>query len=146
LLHLLFLFAVLGACVTTRATLVDPAAPRYDPVAPDSVRIFTDQSELDTLEYVRVAIIEASGSGEFTSQTEMLEAMRRKAGALGGNGVLLPRIDEPSAGAKVAAAVFGTGTERKGSVVAIRVIGPKRRPSPPPVAIGRFLRSLLGSD
>jgi hypothetical protein len=79
---------------------------------------------------VRVAIIEASGSGEWTNQSEMLEAMRKKAGELGANGVLLPRIEEPSAGAKVAAAIFGTGTQRKGNVVAVRIVGAKRKATP----------------
>ncbi len=137
---------VLAGCITTHATLLDPSATRYARVHPDSVRIFTDQTELDTLDYVRVAIIEATGSGEWTNQSEMLEAMRRKAGELGGNGVLLPRVDEPSAGAKVAAAFLGTGTQRKGNAVAVRVIGPKKRPVPPGKSfIQRFI-DLLGSN
>ena len=114
-------------CITTHATLVDPTATRYARVPPDSVRIFTDQSELDTLDFVRLAIIEASGSGEWTNQSEMLQAMRTKAGELGGNGVILPKIEEPSAGAKVAAAFLGTGTQRKGNVIAVRVLGAKKK-------------------
>jgi hypothetical protein len=140
--RLFLIVLTLAGCVTTHATLVDPTAPRFAPVSPDSVRIFTDQTELDTLEFVRVAIIEASGSGEWTNQSEMLEAMRRKAGELGGNGVLLPRIDEPSAGAKVAAALFGTGTQRKGNVVAVRVLGPKKKTS----LFGWLLNALEGSS
>ncbi len=142
-LPILLLTLAASACLTTRAVLVDPTAPRYAAVPPESVRIFTDQSELDTLEYVRVAIIEATGSGEFTSQTAMIEAMRKKAAELGANGVLLPRIEEPSAGAKVAAAVFGTDTERKGSVVAIRVLGPKQKAPPPSSPFGRLLQRWL---
>jgi len=137
--RLILITIAAAGCVTTRATMIDPSAPRFARVPPDSVRIFTDQTELDTLEYVRVAIIEASGSGEYTNQTEMLEAMRRKAGELGANGVLLPRIEEPSAGAKVAAAVFGTGTQRKGNVIAVRVLGPKKKPAPPHSRLARFL-------
>ncbi len=119
----LLLLSLVGftACVTTRHTLIDPSAPRFDPVSPDSVRILTDESELEGLDYTRVAVIEATGSGEFTNQTGMLEAMRKKAGELGANAIILPRIEEPGAGAKVAAAVFGTGTQRKGNVVAIRI-------------------------
>jgi len=113
-------------CVSTKATLLDPTMETYPPVPTDSVKIFTSEAELDTLEYSRVAYIEASGSGEYTSQTKMLEAIREKAGKLGCNGVLLPQIDEPGAGAKVAGAIFGTGTERKGNAIAIRVIGKKK--------------------
>lgn len=123
----LMAIATAVACVQTNAVLVNPSAAPLSAVAPDSVQIFTAASELDSLEYTRVAIIEATGSGEFTSQSGMLEAMRKKAGALGANAVLLPEIKEPGAGAKVAAAIFGTGTQRKGSVVAIRIHGRKSR-------------------
>jgi hypothetical protein len=147
LLPLALILLVLTGCITTHATLVDPTAMRYARVAPDWVRIFTDQSELDTLEFVRVAIIEASGSGEWTNQSGMLEAMRKKAGELGGNGVILPRVEEPSAGAKVAAAFLGTGTQRKGNAVAIRVLGPKKRPVPPqPSPMKRLRDALLGPN
>jgi hypothetical protein len=126
--YLLFAIAgllLMAACVTTKGIYLDPSAQHYAPVPPDSVRIFTTESELDSLSYIRVAMIEATGSGEFTSQTGMLNAIRKKAGALGGNGVLLPQINEPGAGAKVAAAFLGTGTERKGNAVVIRVLGRK---------------------
>lgn len=122
------------ACVHTKATLVNPSAQQYPPVPPDSVIILTAESELDTLTFARIAIIEATGSGEWTTQTGMLEAMRRKAGKMGANAILMPAINEPGAGAKVAAAFLGTGTERKGQVVALRVLGPKAPPAIPPAA------------
>jgi hypothetical protein len=125
LLGLICTIAAYVACVSTKATYLDPAAPRYAPVSPDSVRIFTDESELNNLEYIRVAIIEATASGEYTSQTGMYNAIRKKAGQLGGNGVLLPQINEPGAGAKIAGAIFGTGTQRKGNAIVIRVLGIK---------------------
>lgn len=129
----LAVMAATAACVQTRVTLIDPSAPRQGPVSPDSVRILTSESELDTLDYVRIAIIEATGSGEYTNQSEMIEAMRKRAAQLGANAILLPTIQEPSAGAKVAAAIFGVGTERKGNAIAILIRGPKqRRPVPPP--------------
>lgn len=117
--------ASLVGCVRTKAVMLNPSDVPLQPVAPSEVRIFTSESELDTLRYTRVAIIEATGSGEFTSQSGMMEAMRKKAATLGANAILLPAINEPGAGAKVAAAVLGTGTQRKGSVVAIRVLGRK---------------------
>jgi len=125
---LLAVSIVLSACVQTRYTLVNPTAQSYEPVAPEQVWIVTSEAELDTLEYARVAIIEATGSGEWTDQTKMIEAIRKRAGELGANAVLLPQINEPGAGAKVAAAIFGTGTQRKGSAVAIRVLGKKEEP------------------
>ncbi|MCA2984757.1 MAG: hypothetical protein ACK6DR_07585 [Gemmatimonas sp.] len=113
----------LAACVRTKSVLVDPSAPPLPALDPANVRIFTSSEELDTLAYTRVALIEATASGELTSQSGMLQAMRKKAAKLGANGILLPSINEPGAGAKVAGAVFGTGTQRKGNVVAIRITG-----------------------
>ncbi len=120
-----------SGCVSTKATYLDPTMERYPPVPADSVRVFMSQEELDTLEYVRVAYIEASGSGEYTSQTGMIDAIRKKAGKLGCNGVILPRIDEPGAEARVAGAIFGTGTERKGNAVGIRIIGRRQKEAEP---------------
>jgi hypothetical protein len=121
----LLLLAGSVACVQTNAVVLNPTAAPLRPIAPDSVRIFMSEAELDTLAFTRVAIIEATGSGEFTSQAKMIEAMREKASKLGANGILVPTIAEPGAGAKVAGAIFGTGTERKGSVVAIYITGRK---------------------
>jgi hypothetical protein len=124
-LVILAVAAATSGCITTRFTLVNPSAEPYAPVNADSVLILTDEAELDTLRYSRMAIIEATGSGEWTNQTDMLNAMRKKAGAIGANAILLPQINEPGAGAKVAAAIFGTGTQRKGNVVALRILGRK---------------------
>jgi hypothetical protein len=120
---------LLVGCVQTKYTLVNPSAPRYEPVPPEQVWIVTHETELDTLEYSRIAVIEATGSGEWTDQTKMLEAIRKRAGELGANAVLLPQINEPGAGAKVAGALFGTGTQRKGNAIAIRVVGKKEKPT-----------------
>jgi hypothetical protein len=116
-----------AGCVSTNSVLLNASATRYAPISPDLVRIFTAESELDTLEYVRVAMIEATGSGTYTSQTDMYKAIRRKAGSLGCNGVLLPQINEPGAGAKVAATIFNTDTQRKGNAIAIRILGKKEK-------------------
>ncbi len=113
------------ACITTSSTLLNPSAQAYPPVAPDSVRIFVDVTELDSLDYVRVAIINARGSSTYTSQSGMLTAMRKKAGAVGANGIIMPQIKNPGAGAEVAAAIFGGSATRRGEVVAIRILGPK---------------------
>ena len=128
-LSLLVVAVLATGCVQTQATMLNPSAQQYPAVSPDSVQIFTSEKDLDTLDYVRIAIIEATGSGEYTSQTGMIEAMRKKAGDLGANGILMPQINEPGAGAKIAGAVFGTGTQRKGDVIAIRVLGRKKTAS-----------------
>lgn len=113
------LLCICVSCVRTKETLIDPAAPKLPELEPESVRIVTDESELEGVEYTRVAMIEATGSGSFTDQSGMIEAMRKKAAKLGANAILLPSIDEPGSGAKVAAAIFGTDTSRKGNAIAI---------------------------
>jgi hypothetical protein len=115
-----------ASCVRTKATRINEAAAPLPSVPPEQVYIFTAASELDTLDYVRVAILEATAPGELTSQRKMLRAMREKAGKLGANGILMPEFDEPDALARVAATAVGTGTQRRGSVVAIYVKGRKQ--------------------
>jgi len=121
----LLIMTLLIVCVSTQGYYLDPEAKRYPPVAPESVRVFLSEADLDSLDYVKIAVIEATGSGEYTSQTGMVKAIRKKAGELGGNGILLPRIDEPGTGAKVAGAFLGTGTQRKGNAIVIHVFGNK---------------------
>lgn len=116
---------VIAGCVTTRATLLDPAT-RYASVDSSMVRIFTSEEELEGYNFVRVAIINSSGNTTWTSRTKMIESMRKKAGEMGANAILMPDIDEPSAGAKIAGAVFGTGANRQGEVIAIRITGEKQ--------------------
>ena len=115
------------ACISTSHTMLNPSAQRYPPVSPDSVRIIVDESELDSLEYVRVAIINAKGSSTYTSTEGMHKALRKKAGELGCNAILMPQIRQPGAGAEVAAAIFGTSATRRGEVIGIRIIGPKQQ-------------------
>ncbi len=121
-LVLLLLAVFVTGCVTTRATLLDPTA-RHPAVDPATVRIFTSEAELEKYEFVRVAIISSSGNTSWTSRTQMMESMRKKAGEMGANAILMPAIDEPSAGAKIAGAVFGTGANRTGEVIALRILG-----------------------
>ena len=71
--------------------------------------------------YDEIALINSASASQFTNEQKMLESMRKKAGQLGANGVILEGISEPSAGAKVAAAVLGASTERKGKAIAIYV-------------------------
>ena len=120
--------AIVMGCISTKAVLLDPSAPRYPVEQPDKVRIFTSEEELADYEYVRVAIINSSGNTTWSTQTQMIESIRKKAGEMGANAILMPKIDEPSAGAKVAgAALFGvfSGVSREGEVIAIRIMGKK---------------------
>ncbi len=125
--RVLLLIGALGlvACVTTNFTLLDPTAQAYPPVPPDSVRIILDVADLDSLEFVRVAVINAKGSGIYTTESEMFKAMRVRAGELGCNAILMPDLSNPGVVVDVAFAIFDTGSRRRGEVVGIRILGPK---------------------
>jgi hypothetical protein len=128
--YLLLLGALTLGCVSTNASWLNPSLPKYEPVAAEDVRIVVDESELDSLEFVRIAVIEATAPSEYTDQTAMIEAIRKKAGKLGGNAVLLPKIYEPDALSKVVAREIGTITERKGTAIALRILGEKQTKLP----------------
>jgi hypothetical protein len=58
----------------------------------------------------------------------MWNSLRKKAGKLGANAIILDAMSEPSAGAKVAAAfLLGTGAERKGKAIAIYVFPEEKK-------------------
>jgi len=89
-------------------------------MCPDTVRSYTTPAQVGAT-YQEVALLNSTGSTGFTSEAGMMKSMRQKAAEVGANGIIMGNIDEPGAGAKVAAAVFGTGAERKGKSVAIFV-------------------------
>jgi hypothetical protein len=116
----LALLLVSTACVSTNATVLDPTPQARPPVDAAQVRIYRSAAQV-TGKFTEVALLNASGESAMTNEKKMLESMRKKAGALGANGVILEAITEASAGAKIAGAVFGVGSQRKGRAVAIFV-------------------------
>jgi len=58
----------------------------------------------------------------WTSEEQMWDSMRKKAGKFGANAIILDAMSEPSAGAKVASMFLGVGgAERKGKAIAIYI-------------------------
>lgn len=117
---LLGLSLLLPACVSTNAVRLG-AAPARPPVAESQVVIYRTANQIPG-RYEEVALLNSTGEATWTNEEKMYNSMRKKAGQLGANGILLDAMSEPSAGAKVAAAVFGVGgAERKGKAIAIYV-------------------------
>lgn len=114
-----------GACTRTNAALMDNSV-HLARTCPDAVKIYTSPSTVGA-QYQEVALLNSSGSTGFTSEAGMMKSMRKKAAEVGANGIIMGNIDEPSAGAKVAGAFLGTGTERKGKSVAIYVASDSAR-------------------
>jgi hypothetical protein len=113
------LVVALTACVTTNATRIGggPTRPKVDP---ESVVLYRTAEQVPG-RYEEVAILHSEGEVRWTNEEGMYNSMRKKAGELGANAVILEGVEEPSAGAKVAGAFLGTGAERKGKAIAIYV-------------------------
>jgi hypothetical protein len=109
-----------SACVTTHAIqLGEPG--RYPPVDPDQVQVFLKESDV-TVDFERIALIEAEGNYNFADNEDMIAAMRKKAAKLGANALILGEFKDPSLVGKVADHFIGVGGERKGTVIAIRLV------------------------
>ena len=110
----------LTACVTTNATRLGTGTP-LAPVPVESVAIYRTASQVPG-KYQEVALLNSKGESSWTDEAAMFRSMRKKAAELGANAIILDAVSEPSAGAKVASAIFGTGAERKGRAIAILIL------------------------
>lgn len=111
--------ALIVACVQTNAVRLGNAPVRA-PVPEDQVAVYRTASQVPG-PYEEVALLNAKGEASWTNEEKMFNSMRKKAGEMGANGIILDAISEPGAGAKVAGAILGTGVERKGKAIAIYV-------------------------
>ena len=107
------------SCVTTDVTRMNNKT--YPRVHPNDVQIFLSKEDIKS-EFEYVALIFSEGNTNWTGKDDLIKKSRREAGKLGANAIIISGIDEPSSGAKVAGEVFGTGTERQGEIVAIRLL------------------------
>jgi hypothetical protein len=113
------------ACVTTQAVRLG-GGPIRPPVPWDRVIIYRTADQVPG-KYEEVALITASGDSMWTGEEEMYQEMRKKAGKLGANALILDAMSEPSAATKVVSYVLlGVGGERRGKVLAIYVFPEKK--------------------
>lgn len=118
-LAVLSLAVAAAACVSTNMALLDPSV-RLAPICPDGVALFTAADRVGK-EFREVAILNSSGETGSTSERGMYDSMRKKAAEAGANGIILGNIVEPNAGTKIVGALFGTGSQRKGTSTAIYI-------------------------
>ena len=111
--------ALVVACVQTNAVRLGNA-PVREPVPQDQVVVYRTADQVPR-RYEEVALLNATGEASWTNEEKMFNSMRKKAGEMGANAIILDAISEPGAGAKVAGAILGTGAERKGKAIAIYV-------------------------
>ena len=110
------ILAVMGsACgVTTEVVVLNPAAPAYTPVSPDSVHIFANSNSV-LIDYEAIATISAgsSASGVIApDEADMLTALRETAGGLGADALILWELldQRPSGSADGLLPARGRGT------------------------------------
>jgi len=119
ILSALLLTVIASGCVATNATMLAHQGV-YAPVSPAYVQVYMSEQDVKA-PFEKVAVIHAEGESRLTNETDMIEAAKVKAAAVGANAIILSKIDEPSPGAKVAATVLGVGVMRHGQIVAIHV-------------------------
>jgi hypothetical protein len=125
LIPFLLTLAALAGCVATRATPLGTAVAR-PPVPADSVVVYRTVEQVPG-KYTEIAIVDADGGNLFAGNA-LLTALRKKAGALGANAIVLLSSREPteasarvtSAGVPVANVESTSGSYRT-KVVAIYV-------------------------
>lgn len=113
------LVLALTACVQTNAAALNPTTA-FARTCPEAVIVYTTPDRVKN-EYVEVALLNSSGNSNSTTESGMIRSQQKKAAEVGANAIILGGITEPGAWAKVAAAVLGTATERKGKALAIWV-------------------------
>lgn len=107
------------ACVSTNSARLGTAIAR-PVVDPEMVAVYRTAAQVPG-KYDEVALLNSKGASGWTSEAGMLKSMRKEAGKIGANAVVLDAIVEPNAVTKVAAALVGVGAERKGKALAIYV-------------------------
>ena len=124
-LALLGILTTVSACVNTAVTRIGTLMARPE-VPMDQVTIYTTAAKVPR-KYEEIALLNSAGMTGWTNEEQMFKNMRYQAGKAGANAIILDAISEPSAVAKVAAAVLGVGAERKGKAVAIFVFPEEKK-------------------
>jgi len=110
---------VMASCVMTTAVQLGDQA-KLPPVPWEQVAVYRTADQVPG-QYREVAFLSSKGSTMWTTEGGMWKAMQKKAGKMGANAIILDAMSEPSTGAKIAGAVFGVGTNRRGKAIAIFV-------------------------
>jgi hypothetical protein len=108
---------VLG-CVTVNKSILDRSFMAA-PVPTEDVHVYLPGDEVPT--HTRIAILNAEGDVDMTTEGEMIDKLREEAGKLGANAVIMEEIEDPSTAAIVANALLETGANRTVQAIAVFV-------------------------
>lgn len=121
------LLAGTAACAT-RTTVQPTAASRsYDPVCQQGVAVYDNFGEVP-YDYYEVAYITSEQNAVYTDKAAAVQAMQKRAGEQGGNGLVVNQLGSTKATVKLlGAALGGADANRKGVAVAIYMPGDSMR-------------------
>ena len=119
-LGVLALALLASACISTNAVRLGEPGQQYAPVPEAEVRVFLKEEDV-TGEFEKIALINAEGNYSYANDERMINAMKKKAGQLGANAIILGEFKDPSTVEKIADAVIGVGGEKTAKVLAIRL-------------------------
>lgn len=108
---------LLAGCITSSTVPLGEPVPRPE-VPWDQVRVFLKEVDVPG-PFEKVALIKAEGDYEWANNRELVDKLRKEAGKVGANAIILADFKEPSDVAKVAKAVLGVPARRKIQVLAI---------------------------
>ena len=103
--------------VSTNASLMDPTL-HLAKTCPAAVKLYTTPDRVEQ-PYREVALMNSVGQTSYSSESDLIKSMREQAAKVGANGIILDRIDEPSAMAKIAAQVAQIGADAAGAITMI---------------------------
>jgi hypothetical protein len=120
LLWMISAAVLVSGCVSVKATRMN-LSKEYAPLTAEQVVYYTSKDKVP-VPYEEVAMLTAKGDDDMTSESGMMEAMRKKAEEVGANGVYVEEMKGASTGAKIASAFFGTSKNRKANAIAVYVL------------------------
>jgi hypothetical protein len=112
-------------CVAVNTAQLGPPRAGYDrpPLAADKVAVYRRADQVPG-PYVEVALVHATGSLFWSSESGMYRKMREEAGRLGANAIILEPVPEPTIPEKIVIAQLNVDIGREGRAVAIYVLPP----------------------
>lgn len=118
-LYTFFAAALLGACTTTGAVMLDggPYAEQH----PNDVRVYLHEEDVPG-EYERIALVTARSDAGWTDETDLIRAMRRRAAKLGADAIIVGEVRDPTTLERVAEVLTDYEPQRRARGLAIRLL------------------------
>ena len=110
---------LLAGCVNTQVTRLE-AGPAMPAIAPEAVAIYQSPADVPGT-FREVALLDSSADTDIAGYGDIYASMRKKAAAIGANGIILGDQLEPSPLLRLAGEVLGGNTYRYGRATAILV-------------------------